>query len=75
MAVEDSRKKRVQESGEEAPDSLKDKIDKMMDKDSQGKPADEGGEATEPAPEGSEGGAPAENLLEIRVFLPSIVSM
>ena len=52
-----------QESGDDAPDSLKDKIDKMMDKDSdsQGKPAEEGGEAEKPAPEGSEGGAPAEN--------------
>ena len=51
------------EEGQKEADSISDKLkEKMKERmEGKGKPADESGEANQPAPDGSEGGAPAEN--------------
>jgi X-linked retinitis pigmentosa GTPase regulator len=48
-----------QDSADSVSDKLKEKMKERME--GKGKPADESGEANQPAPDGSEGGAPAEN--------------
>ncbi len=47
------------DSAKSVSDKLKEKMKERME--GKGKPADESGEANQPAPDGSEGGAPAEN--------------
>ena len=48
-----------QKDADKVSDGLKEKMKERME--GKGKPADESGEANQPAPDGSEGGAPAEN--------------